>query len=170
MMKLPEFRQQILSLHERYPVQPTLEVYLRSLWKLLNERRNEGPSLRVFIEMLELSFTSAPAEFMEEWMSYENPADYSEMIYSEDETFKFLKDTILFQIADLRRMKGKQLDNEFKEMGITSPTGYSWYNFKPTIYLECGTALIDEINEESQDDAVSWIDLENILEIGRMYE
>lgn len=169
-MKISEFRQKIVSWEDKYKNQPALETYLSALWKLLNQKRNEGPSLSLFASILESSFESSPATFQQEWLIYREPAEYEEEHYSEEESWNYLKKTLLFQIADLRGMKGKQLDNEFKEMGVISDTGHSWYNFMPTIYLECGTALLDDETEINETEEVSWLDLESILEMGRIYE
>ena len=63
--------------------------------------------------------------------------------------FAYTQAVILFQIAELHRMKDKELHNEMRSFGITSETGYDWYNFNPLDLLECGArGLCDYIGED----------------------
>jgi hypothetical protein len=85
--------------------------------------------------------------------------------------FRILKHTILFQIADLYRMRGNQLADPHQYFGVESPTGNDWYNFEASDYLERGTSTVighgdDDIPFEKCD----WVALAEILELGRLYE
>ena len=77
---------------------------------------------------------------------------------------------IIFQVAELRRMRGQELQNELRHYGITSEAGYSWYNFDPLTLLECGAqGLEDRLGEETAV-AEDWSLLGDLLDLGRYYE
>ena len=77
---------------------------------------------------------------------------------------------IIFQVAELHRMRGQELQNELRHYGITSETGYSWYNFDPLTLLECGAqGLEDRLGEETAV-AEDWSLLGDLLDLGRYYE
>ena len=77
---------------------------------------------------------------------------------------------IIFQVAELRRMRGQELQNELRHYGITSETGYSWYNFDPLTLLECGAqGMEDRLGEEAVV-AEDWSLLGDLLDLGRYYE
>jgi hypothetical protein len=80
---------------------------------------------------------------------------------------------IKFQIAELHKMQGKQLEDEWRHFGIDSETGNRWYNFEPDSILECGMrCYLDHGDDESNDEEfeVSWLTLGDLLEMGRIYE
>jgi hypothetical protein len=74
----------------------------------------------------------------------------------------------------LRRMVGKQLDNPHRELGLQSPSGYTWYNFEPPLYLECALrGFIDNLEVgrlTEYERHCTWKSLAIILELGRLYE
>jgi hypothetical protein len=76
-----------------------------------------------------------------------------------------------FQIAELHKMKGKQLNDEGRSFGIDSETGNRWYNFDPYSILECGMrCYLDYCEDDEQEFEVSWQTLGDLLEMGRIYE
>ena len=86
--------------------------------------------------------------------------------------FRILKHTILFQVADLYRMRDNQLKDEYRYFGVKSPTGNSWYNFDVFTYLECGTSGMEDHAQdvEAEFAGCDWVFLADILELGRLYE
>ena len=92
-----------------------------------------------------------------------------------EDDFAVLQDTILFQIADLRRMHGAQTVDKMRYFGLSSPTGSSWSNWDPVTYLECGTrGFISHLAAGHYRDFTearcNWITFAVILELGRVYE
>lgn len=138
--------------------------------------------------MLAEAFVTQPAAFDQTWLRYEQPLDYNyqdgqyvlyeydgyqEKIIEEDvDALQILKHTILFQIADLHRMQGDQLENEFRYLGLQSPTGNSWYNFDVFSYLSCAMhGMSDGSGDENVPFArCDWAELASILCLGRLYE
>ncbi len=66
--------------------------------------------------------------------------------------------------------KGGALEDEWREFGVESPTGHSWYNFEPLIYLECALAGISANNVDGGSLTPGWRPFAWFLELGRMYE
>jgi hypothetical protein len=78
-----------------------------------------------------------------------------------------------FQIAELHRMRGKQLESKQKYGGIDSETGHRWYNFDPHANLSCGASGLGDLEFEENDDDVfnyTWGLIGELLETGRVYE
>jgi hypothetical protein len=68
-------------------------------------------------------------------------------------------------------MRDNQLKNKYRYMGVSSPTGNSWYNFDVFTYLECGTRGMGDNNREGvESSACDWATLAVMLELGRIYE
>lgn len=158
-----------LTSKNRYTYKGTLEEYLRSILFQTESKRNSQLTFDVVFEILEKAFDSEPIGFKHEWMEYCEPVDIENI----EDTYECFLKTIIFQIADLKRMTGcGQLDNEDKYYGVTSPSGHSWYNFDPFIYLECGVrGLVDhfEIGNFSEEE-IGWDLFIGLLELGRLYE
>lgn len=149
---------------------PSLEAYLRSLWLIVSQSKVEDLTIEQVVRWLEEAFTTTPPAFDDKWLNIER--DYSEDLDSKDGW----NNIILFQIADLRRMRDAgQLDNEYKYLGIESPTGNSWFNFDPLSYLECGiVGSMAGYQEEEyairKIETFTWQDFIAILESGQWYE
>lgn len=76
-----------------------------------------------------------------------------------------------FQISELHKMKGKQLVDEWRSMGIDSETGNRWYNFDPKSNIACGIqCFLDHGSDEDDVFETDWETLGLLLEMGRMYE
>ena len=89
------------------------------------------------------------------------------------DAFQTLTETLLFQIADLHRMKRHLANDPWELFGTWSPTGHSWQNLDPYTYLESGTTLFDEPGfdgSEAGEAPLDWVELAAILEWGRFYE
>ena len=185
-----QLREMVLSILEKHSeeYQGSLEEYLRSLWTVIQEKKSQEPSYLLFVEMLENAFTNPPAEFDAQWLDYKEPLHWN---YREDthvlealkgkkliiverdiDPFRILKHTILFQIADLYRMRENQLKNEFRYLGVQSPTGNTWYNFDISTYLKCSMSGIGGYDEDRENEffKCEWSDLAGLLTLGRLYE
>jgi HEAT repeat protein len=163
---------------------PSLEEYLRSLWRIVSQSQVSSPSLEQVAEWLTAAFTIEPPPFDPEWMK--RVKDYSSSLQTQDDW----ENLILFQIADLRRMADAgQLEDEQRYYGIDSPSGERWYNFDPFTYLECGVrgalggyeedeviVLVPSPEGQSANspvheiDNLGWGGFSAILECGRVYE
>ena len=165
-----EFRSFVVALTKRKRGSPgDLEEYLRSLWALIQDLGSPPITCEQLAALLEKAFSHPPAPFDPAWMKYTGPP---ENIPDDSDSFEILKHILWFQIADLRRMRGNVLDKLYRYFGEESPTGNRWYNFDPCTYLECGTALFgkEPEDDENPDEPLGWIDLAEILEMGRTYE
>jgi hypothetical protein len=146
----------------------SLEEYLRSLWVSVKNHQTDSVTFALLASILEDGFALEPAPFDNSWLEYTAPCDDWSMECSED-GYGCLEQTLLFQIADLRRMAGEELENELRYFGLESPTQHDWYNFNPFLYLEC--ALAGFISRSGEDVTVcNWATLATILEFGRIYE
>jgi hypothetical protein len=148
----------------------SLEDYLRTLWRLLQDDRTEAATYERLTALLRESFLSDPAPFDERWLAYTDPPDNDEA----HDDFDYLRQTLVFQIADLRRMTGGQLQDPNRGLGVQSPTGNDWYNFEPVQYLECATqGFSDNLgagNLTQHEHTCTWRTLAILLEMGRLYE
>ena len=124
----------VTGFEEKYKTTlPSLEEYLRSLWKIVSLANATSPTPDDIANWLESAFTTEPPPFMPEWSTL------TRNFKTENSSFSDWEKVILYQIVDLRQMaENGQLDDEYQYFGIQSPSGYSWYNFDPLTYLECG--------------------------------
>ncbi|MEM7431643.1 MAG: hypothetical protein AAF351_06850 [Pseudomonadota bacterium] len=79
------------------------------------------------------------------------------------------EDTILFMVADLRRMRDGALKDQCRYFGVQSPTNYSWYNFDPLTFLECGLAGLSDLGQHTSCQS-NWGTFALFLESGAGYE
>jgi len=163
MLTIEEFYNQILIIiKDKDSV--NMEKYLLSLYVLVEENKKSNMTLELILYMLKTAFETKPKLFNEAWLLImEEPDD-------DLEPYAHTIAVLEFQISELHKMEGKQLEDEFKFYGIDSETGHRWYNFDPSSILECGArCLVD--NELSFDDySLGWAFLGNLLEMGRIYE
>ena len=144
-----------------------LETYLLALYGLMASYKNDTCTPNVCLELLVKAFAAAPIPYEEEW------ATIVTMPEAEDEhlsAFDYTQAVILFQIAELHRMKDKELHNEMRSFGITSETGYDWYNFNPLDLLECGARGLCDYIGEDKTIPNDWHFLGHLLDLGRYYE
>ncbi|AWH84713.1 hypothetical protein HYN59_06075 [Flavobacterium album] len=146
----------------------SLETYLLSLLKLVEkEKSREDVPAELFLQILQDAFTSEPAKFNPEWLKIKKAPKENPNASGYD----YAVAVIQFQISDLRKMKGKQLDDPYKTMGIDSETGERWYNFDPMGNLECGArCCVDGGSDENEYELLDWGFLGQLLEMGRIYE
>ena len=159
----------------------SLEEYLTNIWFDVLKHKEEAVTCELIFSILERAFVSQNHGFDDEWLAYTKPADihYDEKTHKvilEDGTsdFLLLKQTLLFQIAELHRMKERgdlNLPDYDLYGGIETPSGYRWYNFNPILYLK--VIHIHCFPEESvvdRDHNLDWLNLEGMLEVGRTFE
>jgi hypothetical protein len=115
---------------------PSLESYLRSLWRLSQpfaDRTALTPA--EFFELVSGAFDAMPSDV--------NPASTDIDQAPPDETTGFAgwQSTLIRQMIDLRDMEAAgQLTSDLRYFGLDAPKGQRWYNFDPITYLECGLA------------------------------
>ena len=144
----------------------SLEEYLRALWSLLPRYQTDTVPFSLLAQVLHDAFFTEPPPFDEHWLQYDRPPDVDEE--ENEESFAGLQQMIGYQIADLHRMaQEKLLDNKLRYFGITSPTGYTWYNFEPSSYLHCA---IQSLQKDNTDTNGSWTFLTILLWLGQIYE
>ena len=165
----------------------SLEEYLRSLWVVVNEYKDLGLNFNQLASIIGHAFKTEPPPFDNQWLSFENPLTWNyrdntyviekleghqvKIVATNVDDFDILKHTLLFQIADLYRMRDNQLKDKYRYYGIDSPTGNTWYNFDVFTYLECGTrGMDDNTGNASASTECDWVTLAFILELGRIYE
>ena len=161
-----------------------LEEYLLALYRNVQKYKEEKLTYDLVFKMISEAFTSEAAIFDNGWLSYETPPDVNRMSRkftnpeisnaidktnrSQLEAFEFTEAVLRFQIAELHKMRGKQLSDEFRYFGIDSETGNRWYNFDPFGNLECGARCM--VDGEDSFDTLEWSFIGELLENGRIYE
>lgn len=181
-----EFYEYISTLNDKFENRE-LETYLLSLLSLVEQKKNQNLTADLLLNLLQNAFTSEPTEFNPEWLSITTAPDENIMskkftnpeinlpidksVVSDKSGIDYSIAVLKFQIAELHKMKGKQLDDDMRYFGIDSETGNRWYNFDPMTNLECGArCILDSENDEDKEFIVSWQTLGELLEMGRIYE
>lgn len=181
-----EFYENICTLKDNFENRD-LETYLLALLKLVEQEKSGNLTADLFIKLLQNAFVSEPEEFKDEWLNimtapdenimskkFTNPeinASIDKSIVSDQSGIDYSIAVIKFQISELHKMSGKQLDDDMRYFGIDSETGNRWYNFDPMTNLECGArCILDSEDEEEMEFMVSWQTLGELLEMGRIYE
>ena len=144
-----------------------LEDYLLALYALLQSQQDAVCTPTLCLSLLQEAFTAAPAPFNEQWLLIRQMPD--EGLKTSD-PWQYACVVIIFQVAELHRMRGQELQNELRHYGITSETGYSWYNFDPLTLLECGAQGLEDSLGEEVVVADDWSLLGDLLDLGRYYE
>ena len=143
----------------------SLEEYLRALWSLVQRHRDSQLSYSLMAELIASALSAESAPFDERWLTYTKP--FLPEPPEDTGTFEMLNDTLLYQIADLHRMKlTGQLDQSpsVLYMGVNSPTGHTWYNFDVAGFLNQGRRCFP-VSE-----AIDWADFIVFLWCGQIYE
>lgn len=148
----------------------SLEEYLRALLPLVEARGAQPPTYEWLADALRLAFAAEPAPFDPAWLEREQlPRDGKE-----DAGPELARDMLLWQIADLRRMRGGALEDKWRCFGVESPTGNDWYNFDPRTYMGCTAAGLNDHPDGGRlaayRDRCTWYVLAWFLELGRLYE
>jgi hypothetical protein len=174
-MKLSEFVASIDAIMEKPHQWNNLEEFLRGMWGAALNNRDVKPTWELFVQIISDAWTNQPLHFDETWLEIKESADDIETkteINLGD--FDYLRGTILYQIADLRRMRIEgyfERDSVTLFWGVQSPTGASWYNWSPESFLECGTrGMIGHQGKDYSLVGCTWRDLAELLYLGQIYE
>jgi hypothetical protein len=159
------FHEEICSFRNKYNNRD-LEEYLLALYGVLLARQKEPPTLPFFLELLSDAFTAVPHAFNHNWLKQVTEPDVEES-GEPSKQFSYALDVITFQVAELHKMRGKQLLDELRYMVIASETNHYWANFDPFNNLECGSGWMVDIKYSA---VISWATLGLLLEMGRQYE
>ena len=81
-----------------------LEEYLLALFSLVKKHEKEPFSPELCIEIIQKAFTETPMSFDEKWLSVCDAPD-------EGKGMDFTQNVLIFQIAELHRMRDKELQN-----------------------------------------------------------
>lgn len=181
-MNAEKFYTEISKLNKTFENR-NLEDYLLALYSNILEHKDKIISYELILELIKKSFTSEPYPFQDEWLKCTSSPDEDSIIrkftnkditISIDitnttlEPFDYSVEVLKFQIAELHKMKGKQLEDETKYFGITSETGNQWYNFDPFMNLECGARCM--VDHKMDFEQLDWSFIGDLLENGRIYE
>lgn len=174
-MKLDEFIEKINSLTKQTDSATDLEYFLRSLWKAILKYQDQEPSFELFQQIISESWTGEPIDFDKSWFAIKENANMIEIKTSTRmDDFEYLRGTILYQIADLRRMRDAgyfEMDGNILFMGVQSPTGSSWYNWSPEDFLNAATSALGSSNpKQNVVETITWRDLAALLYLGQLYE
>ena len=181
-----EFYKHICNFQDNYQNRD-LETYLLALLELVNQNKTQNLTTNLLLKLLQDAFASGPAEFNTEWLKISTAPDKNIMsrkftnpdinsiidksIVSDKSGIDYTIAVIQFQISELHKMKGRQLEDEMRYFGIDSETGNRWYNFDPMTNLECGARCILDSNKEGEQVFIAnWQVLGELLEMGRIYE
>jgi hypothetical protein len=145
----------------------SLEEYLLTVWSLLQECRGSEPTCEQFAHLLTAGLKQPPSSFRREWLESKKEPQWRNRSLPD---LMALEDTVLFQIADLRRIA--ESDEKFLPYSSTAPTGQTWNNLDVLMYLEGAMNLKANTNLIKQEfsEEPSWRSLATILELGRLYE
>lgn len=163
------------------------EAFLLALLSLVEREKEQPPTAELMLRLLKEAFTAEPAEFNPEWLRMGPPDDsilyVSNVQHEEDDEeweepdapemtlHDYTVAVLQFQIGEFHSMRGKQLDNPMRGYGLSSDSGYDWYNFDPFMNLECGArCLFDGSRNVDAELPVDWSLLGELLEMGRIYE
>ena len=152
-----------------------LEDYLRALWGAILKVKDTSPTWELFIQLFRDAYLIQPVDFDEAWLQIQQSADSIEIdkeIVIKD--FEYLRGTILYQIADLRRMRDAgyfQRDASELYFGLESPTGARWYNWDSRSFVNRAIeGFYGSSNPYRELDDATWRELAYLLYIGQLYE
>ncbi len=185
-MTYKTFHEQIHDLRNHYQNRD-LETYLLALLRLVKQDNAQNLNADSLLKLLQEAFGANPEAFNPGWLSIKTAPDenvmskkftnpeidppFDKSVVSNRSGIDYAIAVLQFQIAELHKMKGKQLDNDMRYFGVESETGNLWYNFDPMTNLECGASCM--LNSQADEDGefkVSWQTLGELLEMGRIYE
>lgn len=178
-MKYPEFTEQVDKLQDQVRTASNLEEFLRAMWDSILKHKDSKPTWELFLQIISQAWANKPLDFDELWLSIDKSSDSVESKSGTQlDDFDYLKGTILYQIADLRRMRDAgyyEKDPIELFFGVQSPTGASWYNWSPEGFLDGAmSGLTSHYSNENSgiqvSDDVTWRDLGELLYLGQLYE
>jgi len=155
----------------------SLEEYLRAFWLLVQANQNAMPSYALFAQMLSQALLSPIASFDNDWLNYTSPpgeVGYSRSAdgnsWSVGDEIDPLKKMLLYQIADLHKMKDEGVLEQPPHilwLGVRRKGGETWYNFLPSTFLSCA---LGGLNAESESTDCHWSSLTVFFQLGQGYE
>ena len=148
----------------------SLEEYLRALWPLVQENKEAKASYTLFAQMLSQSLTSQIAAFDNGWLEYTSPPPEIGHSQPVEDGIGFIKKMLLYQIADLHRMKEQGVLDQPSHilwLGASRKGGRTWYNFLPSTFLSCA---LGGLNANSETTDCDWSVLAVFLWLGQIYE
>ncbi len=182
-MNVTEFYTHITKLSDKFENRD-LEEYLLALYKLIENKRTEELTYNSIFDIISEAFTSESAPFNNDWLDCNSSPDGNRMSkkFTNPEIreqidksntsglspYDFTIEVLKFQIAELHKMRGKQLENEYRYFGVQSETGNYWYNFDPFANLECGARCMED--NDTDFSSPDWSFFGELLENGRIYE
>lgn len=147
--------------------QQDLELYLRSLYAVLEQHKTEPPSFPLFAQLFHQAFEVEPAPFDEAWRQYqESPDEDSDVTQG---YYDYLSATLLYQIHDLHQSREYgvyEIESRILSMGYHSAF-YHWSNWYTDLYLS-GIAARSKFDDESE--VITWKTLARYLRYGQFYE
>jgi hypothetical protein len=174
-MKISEFVQQINVIRKQTEGKTNLEEFLRALWGEILDHQDDQPTWELFVQLISGAWVGNAPNFNQEWLQFtRDPLDTEFDTGESLSDFEFLRSTILYQIADLRRMADAgyfNRDPNVLYMGAQSPSGASWYNWTPNSFLEAATAgFRDGARGDVELTNATWRYLAVLLHHGQKYE
>lgn len=178
-MTIEEFIERLSELEPAFKSSnKNLEEYWRSMYPLVIQKKHKKPTLELFFELIKDSIENPPIKLNADWLKSINPPESNlfeeevkngeKELKSDNDEFEFFLKVLEFQIAELHKMKDKELKNEHRYFGINSETGNRWFNFDPMGILDCGLSGME--SNGFNKDLENWIFLGEIIEMGRIYE
>jgi len=172
-MTYKEFYRWINDLPSRFEYRD-LETYLSTLYLQIEKQKTQELTVEKLLVLIEESFKSEAVEFNREWLEIISPPEFDINLLDAklilNESITFIIDVVKFQIAELHKMKNKQLKDEQRYFGADSETEHRWYNFDPFTNLACGAAWLLNLKDENQEMNMNWQTFGILLEMGRIYE
>ncbi|GAB5525533.1 MAG: hypothetical protein Roseis2KO_34050 [Roseivirga sp.] len=180
-LNLPALKESITGFNVSAP-ERDLKRYLLALYRNMLALKEEVLTQELLTKMLFDSFTSEAMTMDESWLGIsikpERDKMYRKAQNADDlgfftrpehtgwSDFEFTEEVLRFQIAELHKMEGNQLENEMKEYGVASETGTPWYNFDPISNLSSGIQQL--IDQQYHVDTIDWSIVGLIFQHGRV--
>lgn len=191
-MTLKEFEQQTFTFQDKDG--RDLETYLLALLNLVTHNKKKAATPGLLLELLAAAFTATPATLDKTWLqitsapetraekrrldAYRTTNEVAQPTQPTPDPFAgrsvdgidYTIEVLQFQAAECYKMRGKQLADKWRTMGIDSETGNRWYNFDPISNISCGLQYFLDTADEEAPFEVDWATLGHLLEMGRIYE
>ncbi len=180
-LNLPLLAKQVNDFKDHVPARDLIS-YLLALYPSIQNNKEEVLTQELLVTLLSESFSSEPMEMDPSWLSISTIPERDKMYrrtkntedldsYAKPESrgwsnLAFTEEVLKFQIAELYKMRGNQLENDMKQYGVASETGTPWYNFDPLSNMSSGIRQLIARNPESAD--IDWSVIGLIFQLGRV--
>lgn len=174
-MRPVEFIERINKIQTQKRIPSNLEAFLCGMWASSLKYHDLEPSWELFLQIISDGWTTTGMNFDTSWLSIVKSSDLIEIeTNTRMDDFDYLKGTILYQIADLHRMRDAgyyEKDPMLLYFGLESPTGATWYNWTIEGFLEAANAPMDSDTADDMElEQATWRDLAELLILGQIYE